>query len=179
VKPKISVDKNHIHLGEISGLHGVQGWVKVFSNAQPRENIFSYQPWQLYSGEKVLEIDVQNWRKQGKTLVAKIKGINSRDEARDLMGAVIAISESQLPPLDKGEFYWSQLVGMQVLSDHGGVSTQLGQVGELMETGANDVLVVRDQGKGTERLIPWVPDEFIKKVDLKTNLIEVNWDPEF
>lgn len=177
MKPKNALAKSHVRLGEISGLHGVSGWVKVFSDAQPRENIFSYKPLLVYSGEQVLKVEVLHWRKQGKTLVAQLKGINSREAARELIGAVVVIEQSQLLQLEEGSFYWSQLIGMDVLSDFDGVSTQLGQVTDLIETGANDVLVVRAEGK--ERLIPWVPNEFVKKVDLSSNLIEVCWDPEF
>jgi len=158
----------------------VMGWVKVFSDTQPRENIFSYKPWLLYNGEEVLELNVVHWRKQGKTLVAKLDGIDSRESARLYMGSVVAIARSQLPELNEGDFYWNQLVGMDVVSTFGDQPVPLGQVVELIETGANDVLVVRSSDGGTkEHLVPWVLDEFIKKVDLDENVMEVNWDPDF
>ena len=87
-----------------------------------------------------------------------------------------------MPELSAGEFYWHQLEGMQVLSEFEGSVYRLGSVSRLLETGANDVLVVKgdeeslDQG---ERLIPYVPDQFVKSVDLQGRVIRVEWDPEF
>lgn len=177
MKPKIKLADGQLRLGEISGFHGVQGWVKIFSDAQPRENIFSYDPWLVYNGDKVQPVSVLHWRKQGKTLVAKLKGINDKDSAREYLGAVIAVEQNQLPELDEGDFYWHQLVGMTVVTEYGDQPTELGQVKELIETGSNDVLIVKAGEK--EYLVPWIPGEFILETNLDTNTIRVNWDPEF
>lgn len=188
MRKKIELDAGDIRLGEISGLHGVQGWVKVFSDTQPRENIFDYQPWQLYSIEKKFSVELLRWRKQGKTLVAKIKGIDDREKARELIGVTIAIDKASLPSLGATDFYWSQLIGLRVKTTFSASEQPLeslqdiGVVERLMETGANDVLVVRGDANSiddAERLIPWVLDQFILKVDLEAREIRVSWDPEF
>lgn len=172
---------SQLKLGEISGLQGVNGWVKIFSETQPRENIFSYQPWLVYSGGAQLSMEVLHWRKQGKTLVAKLKGLESREQARALIGAVIALESSALPSLEKNQFYWHQLIGMEVVTEYPDLPADttpiLGKVVELIETGANDVLVVQSGSK--EHLVPWVFGEFVISVDLDKNSIRVNWDPEF
>lgn len=177
MKPKTKLAEGQLRLGEISGFHGVQGWVKVFSDAQPRENIFLYSPWLVYYGDKVREMNVIHWRKQGKTLVAKLKGLDNKEEARDLLGAVIAVNQEQLPDLSEDEFYWHQLVGMRVLTNYDDRITDLGKVVELIETGSNDVLVVRSPEK--EHLIPWILDEYVLDVDLSEKTMKVHWDPEF
>lgn len=177
MKPKTALADGQIRLGEISGLHGVSGWVKLISDTQPRENLFSYCPLQMYSGEQVRQLEVVHWRKQGKTLVANLKGVSTREQARELIGAVIAVDADQLPDLDDGEFYWHQLIGMKVLSNYAEQVTDLGRVAELIETGSNDVLVVRSAEK--EHLIPWIMDEFVLDIDVSEQKISVHWDPEF
>lgn len=177
MKPKIKLAEGQLRLGEISGFHGVQGWVKIFSDAQPRENIFSYDSWFVYAGDQMCRMEVVHWRKQGKTLVAKLKGLDNKESAREFLGAVIAVNQSQLPDLGEGEFYWHQLVGMKVLTDYSGSLTDLGEVAELIETGSNDVLVVRTAEK--EHLIPWVLGDYVLDVDLDQKTLKVHWDPEF
>ena len=122
-------------------------------------------------------MEVLHWRKQGKTLIARLKGLDDKDAAREFLNAVIAVDRERLPTLDKGEFYWHQLVGMKVLSNYDNALTDLGEVIELMETGSNDVLVVRSAGK--EHLIPWIPGDYVFDVDLNANILKVHWDPEF
>lgn len=185
---KKRIDPDHIAVGEISGLHGVQGWLKVFSDAQPRENIFSYSSWYLYTRDGVKNVAVSSWREQGKTLIAKIVGINDRESARALIGATIAIDNAQLPVLDKGNFYWRDLIGLRVetvySSDEGKPKGKrdLGVVQSLIETGSNDVLVVKGDDKSVDqkdRLVPWIPDQFVLDVDLAQGIVTVDWDPDF
>ncbi len=164
-------------LGRISGIHGVQGWVKVYSETQPRENIFSYSPWNISLSGETRQLEVLHWRKQGKTLIAKLEGLDDRDEARAFIGAQIAVDKNQLPSLPKNEYYWHQLVGLTVFTRHEGLDQALGEVVDLMETGSNDVMVVRSENK--EHLVPWVVGEFVLNVDLDSGRIDVDWDPEF
>jgi len=177
MKPEKELAEGQLRLGEISGFHGVKGWVKIFSDTQPRENIFSYSPWLIYSGHQVRELEVIHWRKQGKTLVANLKGLDNKEDAREFLGSVIAVKQEQLPDLVEGDFYWHQLVGMKVLTTYNDSPTDLGEVAELIETGSNDVLIVRSDEK--EHLIPWIPGEYVLDIDLSAKTIKVHWDPEF
>ncbi len=161
-----------VALGRISGLHGVQGWVKVHSDTRPRENILGYSPWYLLRKGGWEARRVLGGRPQGKTLVAQLEGCTDRDQARELMGATIAVRRSQLDG-DGDDYYWTDLEGLQVVTT-GGVA--LGVVDHLMETGSNDVLVVRGE---RERLIPWLPDQVIREVSLEEGRILVEWDPDF
>jgi 16S rRNA processing protein RimM len=163
--------QKHVALGYISAVHGVKGWVKVHSWTRPMEAILEYQPWLL--GEDKRSVKIIGGRKQGKGLVALIPGCDDRDRAITLVGQQVFILREQLPPTDKGEYYWSDLEGLEARTTDGEL---LGRVERLMETGANDVLVIR--GK-REHLVPFVLGQYVKRVDLANELIEVDWDPEF
>ena len=161
-----------VTLGRISGLHGVQGWLKIYSDTRPRENILNYSPWYLQRGQGWEKWIPENGRRQGKLVVAKLQGCNDREAARELMEAVIAVHRSQLPET-ADEFYWADLEGLQVVTTQG---VELGRVSHLFETGANDVLVVRGD---RERLLPWIWEQVIQDVNLEQGRIIVDWDLEF
>jgi 16S rRNA processing protein RimM len=166
-------EQQHINVGKISGVFGIKGWVKVFSFTDPRENILTYSPWLLKKGDQTKAINVVDGQLQGKTIVAQLSDINDRDFAASLIGWDIFITREQLPKAAKGEYYWSQLVGLNVETVDG---VQLGVVDGLLETGANDVLIVQGE---RERAIPFLQGQTIIDVDLDTGKIIVDWDPEF
>ncbi|NOQ76499.1 MAG: ribosome maturation factor RimM [Methylococcaceae bacterium] len=167
-------DNELISVGEIAGVFGVKGWVKVFSHTEPRENILNYSPWILKKAGKVKEVKLNNGRRQGKTVVASIEGISDRDSAELYCGWEILINKSQLPETEDGVYYWADLVGLLVETEQG---VALGVVDYLLETGANDVLVVKDGEQ--ERLIPFINEQVIKKIDLDSKQMIVDWDPDF
>lgn len=158
----------------MSGVFGVKGWVKVFSFTDPRENILQYSPWYLQKNNRIQEIKLLGGRRQGSLVVAELQDIGDRDLAAELMGSEILIRKQQLPKADAGEYYWADLIGLDVQNQEG---CRLGTVDHLLETGANDVLVVVD-GE-FERLIPFLQPSTILKVDLDERLILVDWDPDF
>jgi 16S rRNA processing protein RimM len=160
-------------LGRVSGLYGVRGWVKVFSFTEPRDRILGYSPWLLRESGAWRERVVTAGRPQGKGLVAALEGVTDRDQARLLMGAEIAVRPEQLPELEEGEYYWRDLIGLQVATTAG---ADLGTVTGLLETGANDVLVVRGE---RERLVPFLPGRVVTAVDLAAGTLTVDWDPDF
>lgn len=166
-------DRRWLTLGRISGLYGVRGWVKVHSFTDPRENLLDYPTWwlQLQGEERCIELE--QGRPQGKTLVAKLRGVDERDQARLYTGADIRVPREQLPEPAADEYYWADLEGLRVTTVDG---VELGQVSHLIDTGANDVLVVRGE---RERLIPFLLDQVVKRVDLAQGRLEVDWDPEF
>jgi len=168
----------NITLGKIVGVFGVRGWVKVFSETRPREQIFKYSPWTLEHNGSVVEIKVLDGRVQGKGLVASLDGMTDCDVARGLIGAEISISQQDMPAAGIDEYYWSQLTGLRVENIQG---IDLGLVTGLFETGANDVMVVKGaktENAGKEHLIPFTKFAVIK-VDLDDEKIVVDWDPEF
>ncbi len=152
-------------------MHGVDGWVKIHSWTRPRKAIFGYQPWLL--GPERNRVSIEAGREQGKTLIARLPGLADRDTARSLIDTEIAVYRDQLPEATNGEYYWSDLVGLRVATVRG---EDLGTVERLIETGANDVLVVAGD---RERLVPFVMGSYVKNVDLEAGRIEVDWDPDF
>ncbi|MFI3136594.1 MAG: ribosome maturation factor RimM [Methylococcaceae bacterium] len=166
-------DRLYLTIGKIAGVFGVKGAVKVFSYTEPRENILNYPVWILKKGTESKLINVLAGQRQGKSVVAQLEGIVDRDQAAELNGWMVVIERAQLPPVETGEYYWADLEGLSVVTTQG---VNLGVVDYLLETGANDVLVVKGD---RERLIPFLRDQTIKSVDLTQSQIIVDWDPDF
>ncbi len=165
-------ERQQVPIGRISGLFGVRGWVKVWSGTRPRKNLFEYTPWLIHMDDGWREFRVLEWRPQGKGLVARLEGVDDRDQAAALLQRDIMIRREQLPALDDG-WYWVDLVGLNVETVEG---ENLGRVESLMETGANDVLVVAGS---RQRLIPFTPGHAVREGDMQSGRIVVDWDPEF
>ena len=162
-----------VPVGRISGLHGIKGWVRVYSFTEPRENIVGYRPWYLKRAGRWQAAHVEAGGRHGKGVIAKLAGCDDRDDAAALVGLEIGVSREQFPVSESGEYYWADLLGLQVLTRDG---VDLGRVDHLIETGANDVLVVKGD---RERLIPFLTGSVIRSVDLERGRIDVDWDPHF
>ena len=165
-------DDDLICVGHILGSQGIKGWVRVFSNTSPRENIVSYSPWFIEQGSVQKATAVQG-RRQGKNVLARLEGIEDRTQADELTGCRIFINPQQLPRLEAGEYYWSDLVGLAVETVQG---QPLGVIASMMETGADDVMVLAGE---RERLIPFVIDQIVREVDLENQRLVVDWLPEY
>ena len=157
-------------LGRVSGLFGVRGWVKVYSYTEPREAVLDYDRWLLNRKDGWQEATVAEGQRHGKTIIARIDGYVDRDQAADLVGIEIGVPRDELPEAEQGQFYWSDLEGLRVVHRDG---TELGKVDHLLETGANDVMVVKGE---QERLIPFVMERVVLGVDLDKGEIEVDWE---
>jgi len=168
-----------VTVGRITAVYGVRGWVKVHSYTEPMDNILQFDQWWLQGAKGWEPVQVDAGRQHGKGLVVHIEGVDDRDLAAGFCQRDIAISRDLMPELEEGEYYWHQLEGLRVISRFGGGEHDFGTVVRLMETGANDVLVVRGDAGGRERLIPYLPGEFITAIDLDAGVITVTWDPEF
>jgi 16S rRNA processing protein RimM len=167
------VDKNLVVVGHVAGLYGVKGWFKVISYTEPRRNILDYQPWHLEQAGVIEPAGSLTGRIQGKSLVAHLAGIEDRDAAAGLVGANIFVNRDLFVQTEKDEYYWRDLEGLQVVNVEG---VSLGVVESLLETGANDVLILQGERR---RLIPFVVDDIVKRVDLDAAKIIVDWEPEF
>ena len=169
----VSQPQRRIIVGRIAGAFGVRGLMRIESWTQPFDNLRCYNPWligrqgadQLWREYTVDEVSVF-----GRRLVARLRGINDRDEARSLYNAEIAVTNEQLPPLPEGEYYWFEIEGLRVVN-HKGVS--LGVVSHLMDASAHNVLVVRSDER--ERLIPYIKKQVVLNVDLSAGEMTVEW----
>jgi 16S rRNA processing protein RimM len=123
---------------------------------------------------------VEQWRPNGNSLVAKLESVESRDDAERIKNCDISIQTEQLPTLAGDDFYWRDLIGMQVETLEG---YQLGEVKELFETGSNDVMLVKARSNDAfgqkERMLPFIRESVIKAVDMQARTITVDWDPGF
>ena len=162
-----------VTLGKISAAFGIKGWVKVFSHTHQLDGILGYTPWLLKVEGKWQPCKLLNGQVQGKGIVAHLEGVSDSTQAEKLIGCEIGIPRSRLHKLDADEYYWADLIGMEVVTVDGVV---FGHVDHLFETGANDVLVVQGE---RERLLPWLLGDVIKSVSLDEKRITVDWDPEF
>ncbi len=164
--------EQRVVLGSITGVFGVKGWVKVWSDTLPTTNILDYSKWQLRLADGWRTFELAKGRVHGKGIIALMGGIEDRNQAAELVGSPIAIDRSELPVVADGEYYWADLEGLEV---RGTTGIALGRVVELFATGSNDVLVVQGE---RQRLIPFTEDAVLE-VDLKSGLIVVDWDPDF
>lgn len=171
-------------MGRVTTVYGIKGWVKVYSFTDPMTNILNYRQWYLrYPNGREEAVKLDGGRVHGKGLIALFSGCADRDGAQRFAGAEILVDSRELPEPESGEYYWYQLEGLAVFArDDAGEDVNLGKVHHMMETGANDVLVVRG-ARGSidrrERLVPWIEDQVIQHVNLDEGFIRVNWDPAF
>jgi len=164
--------ENLVEVGTLSGVYGVRGWLRVYSYTDPPENILSYGPWLVGDGPPVAH-EVLDGGTHGKGLIARLAGIDDRDAARRLVGAAIRVPRKRFAQAAEGEYYCSDLIGLQV-RNHEGVA--LGKVLDVMETGANDVLVVQGERR---RLVPFLVPDVVRSVDLEAGTMDVDWDADF
>jgi len=177
------VRDKQVVLGHVSGLFGVRGWIKVHSHTRPPANLLTYERWFLGAPNQGCQSAWRPFRviaakPHGKTLIAQLANaedtvIADRDAAMALMDCDIVVERSDMPALATGQFYWHDLIGLEVVNRNGAT---LGRVSTLMETGANDVLVVEGD---CQRLIPFVVGPIVDHVDLDSGRITVDWGLDF
>jgi len=167
-----------IVLGKITSVHGVRGEVKIYSFTDPIDNLLDYNHWTLKRDGEVRQVELVGGRLQGKILVAKLKGLDDREVARTFAGFDICVPRAQLPALEEGEFYWHQLEGLKVIDLQGQL---LGRIDHLLETGSNDVMVVKPcpgSLDDRERLLPYT-EQCVQQIDLAAGEMRVDWDADF
>jgi 16S rRNA processing protein RimM len=167
----MSLDVDYIVIGKVGSTYGVQGWMKIVSFTDAVTDIMNYNPWYLEENKtwKQMKIDGTP-RMHGKGIVAKFAGFDSPETARVLTGKKIAIQRTQLAKLNQNEYYWSDLEGLTVINQDGKV---FGKIIYIMETGSNDVLVVKGD---KEHAIPYLLGDVVTSVDLVNKVMHVVWE---
>lgn len=163
-------DTDFIIIGKLGSTYGIHGWIKLRTYTEYGENVLEYLPWHIKENNTWTPVTLESGRMHGKDIIAKLQGYDTPEKARLLTGSDIAILRSQLPRLDENEYYWSDLIGLSVIDQH---KATLGKVIYLMETGSNDVLVVKGN---KEHAIPWIMGKVITSIDLEKKEIHVNWE---
>jgi 16S rRNA processing protein RimM len=159
-------------MGRILGPHGVKGWVKIQPLTAEPDGLLSYTRWWL-GRDDVWEVrEIERAEVHHQTIAAKIAGSDDRDIAAKYRGMAVAVERAALPASAGNEYYWADLIGLKVVN---GPGQELGEVRQVVETGANDVLVVQGE---RERLIPFIAD-VVRQVDLEGGRITVDWDADY
>ena len=160
-----------IYLGKITGVFGIKGWLKIQSFTSPPENILNYPSW-IIDNQGIEDLySVTQGRKHNNKIIVKLEKIDDRTTAEFLINSKIQILRSDLPKLSNENYYWSDLEGLRVLNSEDKV---IGRIESLIETGANDVMVV-NTSKDERILIPFVMHEVIKEVNIELNYVKVDW----
>jgi len=176
----MSSKQEPVVLGKLGSSYGIKGWLKITTYTDSVDGIFDYSPWLIKEQGEWREVKVTQWRYQGKAVVAALEGVDNREQAQMLTNCEIAVPAEMIKDLPKDEFYWKDLIGCEVVNTKG---YNMGKVQQIVETGSNDVLLVKANAKDgfgkVERLIPFVTEQFIVSVDLTAKQIIVDWDPDF
>ncbi|KTD22090.1 16S rRNA-processing protein RimM [Legionella lansingensis] len=160
-------------IGRFGRPHGIKGLITVHSFTEPRDNILRYTDWHAYINKQWQPLKLLQVEMNEKSILAQLEGYHEREQVAALTNVEIAVNRKQLPALEEGEYYWHELIGMQVKNQQ---DILLGTVKEIMPTGTNDVLVV----EGKKRyLIPYLPGQFIFDINPSQHTITVDWDVDF
>ena len=172
-----------IPVGTVGRAHGVRGWVRVRSDMDPPEDLLRHDTWLVERSGAWRPVVVHAARAHGAAFVAHLDGVEDRDTAAGLAGTRLGLPRDALPALEDGQYYWVDLIGLEVVNESG---ESLGVVREMIETGANDVMVVRPGGPsapgappGRDRIVPFLNGDVVRGVDLEGGRIEVSWRPEY
>lgn len=169
---------SHVVMGRIGAPWGIKGWVKLYSYTDPPDNLLNYHSYLIQGPEGLQSLEFDEMKVHGNDFVAHIKGCEVREQAGRYTGQDLMLEKAALPALEEG-YYWYQLEGLRVLTQSG---QDLGIVQRLMETGANDVLVVKGDERSVdkeERLLPYLEGVVIVQVDLDKRLLLVDWDKDY
>lgn len=160
-------------MGKIVGPHGIQGWLKVHPFTEEIATLSEYPQWLVSKDEKHwASYKVEKTIIKDKTLLVKLSGIDDRNGSESVNKNMIGILKEELPKLDSDTYYWSDLIGLDVQNEAG---YYFGTIKTMMETGSNDVMVIKGE---KEFLIPYLPDVVIK-VDLEAKKVLVEWDENY
>lgn len=159
-------------MGRIAAPFGIKGWVKVQTFSDDPGALLEFDSWRIGRGEQQRDFAIAESQDHSNTLVAKLEGVNDRDQAFALRGLEVSVPREALQAPAEGEFYWADLIGLVAVNRQG---VELGRVDSLMETGAHDVLVVKGS---KEHLIPFIA-AFVGTVDIAAGKIEVDWGEDY
>jgi len=162
-------------MGRVAAAHGIQGWLKIQPYTAEPGSLTDFRTWWLGDEEKGWrELDVlQSGVHGGRSVVAQVMGCHDRSTAEKYKGWLVAVPRNRLPATAEDEYYWSDLIGLDVVNEEG---TRLGVVDTLQDTGANQVLCIA--GEQGEILIPFIASA-IRQVDLAGRVIRVDWQADY
>ena len=165
-------------IGQLKKPYGIKGWLWVFSDTDDRTAIFDMKPWWMKTATGMKPLTVKAWREQGTGLVAQFEQIPDRNVAETMNGVTVWVEQNVLPETAEDEYYWSDLVGLRVMNEQ---NEYLGNITEMFETGAHDIMRVAaksDSLDNEERLIPWHKQTVIE-VNMTEKTVLVAWPSDY
>lgn len=160
-------------MGKIASPYGVRGWTKVISYTDPIDNLLNYPDLLIQHRNQWQLIRVEKGKVHGKWLIVKLTGCDDREKVKEYTNNAIAILHEQFNPLKTKEYYWNDLIGLTVTTEAG---IEVGTIDSLMETGSNDVIVIKDS-YNRQILIPYIK-QVVKSINLENKIMTVDWDIE-
>lgn len=159
-------------MGRVAAPYGIKGWVKVQPYTEYLDSLLDFPVWRLGKANAWSEFQVLDARVHGRVLVASLENVTDRNRAETLAGMEIAVPRAEMPEAEEGEYYWDDLIGLEVVNLAG---ENLGRIEGLLETGAHDVMrVLGDR----ERLIPFT-EPIVCSVDMDAGRVEVDWGKDY
>jgi 16S rRNA processing protein RimM len=171
-------------VGYVSGAYGLQGWIRIRPYSADADALLSAKTWWLGNPEQpglLRDVDMRQAKNHSGDVVAQLVGVATREAAEALKGTAVQISRKHFPALSDGEFYWVDLIGLEVVNLQG---ERLGVVESMMDNGAHPILrVAAESVDGLEKtqreiLIPFV-DQFVTHVDLTAKKITADWGLDY
>ena len=163
------LDTEKILIAKIQAHQGLNGWLKIYSYSESKKKFSNYKHFFVIKNETYVRLDVEDIQVT-KSIKIKFKNFSLREHSDEYIGKNLYIDRGQLVELDANQYYWNDLIGLEVYLEEG---EQIGVVKDIIETGSNDVLVIKGS-KGEEILIPYVFGESIKKVILNEKKIIID-----
>jgi len=178
----VEIPSDLVVVGYVSGAYGLQGWVRIKPHSAEADALLHAKTWWLGNPElpqQLRDVDMMQAKSHSGDVVARLVGVGDREAAEALRGTVVQISRKHFPTLDDGEYYWVDLIGLDVENLQG---ERVGKVDGLMDNGAHPILRVSAPGDAPdlqkEMLIPFV-DQYVKTVDRAASKIVVDWGLDF
>lgn len=178
-----AVPDDLVQVGYVSGAFGIVGGLRVTPFSMDADALLNVKTWWL-DKPALHAVSVRTAKMHGGDVVATLVGLRDRNDAEALKGAAVQVSRSAFPKLEEDEYYWSDLIGLDVVNLEG---EALGKVTDMMHNGAQSILRITplasdDTGapdaKVSERLVPFV-DHYVKNVDLGRKLITLDWGLDY
>lgn len=179
----VKVPDDLAQVGFVYGAYGVAGWVRVRPFSEDADALLKVKTWWL-DKPNVHDVDVKQVKLHGGDVVAQLVGVTDRNVAEALKGAAVSVPRSRFPALSTDEFYWADLIGLEVVNLQG---EHLGQVTDMMSNGPQSILRITpataadsapDDEAAQERLIPFV-DHYVITVDKAAKRITVDWGLDY
>lgn len=165
-------------IGQLKKPYGIKGWLWVFSDTDDRTAIFKMQPWYMKTATGMKPLTVKAWREQGAGIVAQFEQVPDRNVAETMNGVTLWVEQDVLPETGEDEYYWSDLIGVQVFNEE---DEYLGDITEMFETGAHDIMRVAATSESLdeeERLIPWHKQTVIA-VNMTAKTMVAAWPSDY